>query len=91
MPLSNTLESVIYSINSSNNYKDAIITSVNLGFDTDTIGALTGAVAGILYGIGDIPNNWLNDLSKKDYLLRYSNEFYDIITNKEGVLDGRKL
>lgn len=85
-----TLESVIYSINSSNNYKDAIITSVNLGYDTDTIGALTGGVAGILYGVQDIPDNWLNDLAKKDYLIEYSSKFYAIITNKEGGLDGRK-
>lgn len=84
-----TLESVIYSINSSNNFKESIITSVNLGFDTDTIGALTGAVAGIIYGIGDVPDNWLNDLAKKDYLIEYSNKYYDIITNKEGVFNGR--
>lgn len=74
-----TLESVIYSINSSNNYKESIITSVNLGFDTDTIGALTGAIAGVLYGISDIPNNWINVLAKKDYLEKYSNKFYAII------------
>lgn len=84
-----TLESVIYSINSSKNYKESVITSVNLGIDTDTIGALTGAVAGIIYGIGDVPDNWLNDLAKKDYLIEYSNKYYDIITNKEGVFDGR--
>lgn len=82
-----TLESVIYSINNSSNYKEAILTSINLGFDTDTIGALTGAVAGILYGVNDIPNNWLKDLQKKDYLIEYANKYYDIIINKEGDLN----
>lgn len=77
-----TLESVIYSINNSSNYKEAIITSVNLGYDTDTIGALTGAIAGVLYGINDIPNNWLNDLVKKEYLIEYANKYYDIIKKK---------
>lgn len=77
-----TIESVIYSINSSNNYKESVITAVNLGFDTDTIGALTGAVAGILYGIEDVPETFLNDLVKKDYLIDYANKFYDIITIK---------
>ena len=84
-----TLESVIYSINTSNSFKESVITSVNLGFDTDTIGALTGAVAGIIYGIGDVPDDWLNDLAKKDYLIEYSNKYYDIITNKEGVFNGK--
>lgn len=74
-----TLESVIYSINNSSNFKEAIITSVNLGYDTDTIGALTGAVAGILYGINDIPDSWLNDLVKKEYLISYANKYYEII------------
>lgn len=74
-----TLESVIYSINNSNNFSESIITSVNLGSDTDTIGALTGAAAGILYGIKDIPNNWLNDLLKFDYLVSYSNKYYNLL------------
>ena len=43
----------------------------------------------IIYGVSDIPDNWLNDLVKKDYLIKYSYEFYDIITNKECVFDGR--
>lgn len=73
-----TLESVIYSINNSDNFNKSIITAVNLGNDTDTIGALTGAVAGILYGIKDISNNWLNDLAKLDYLVSYSNKYYNL-------------
>ena len=74
-----TLESIVYSVNNSNNYNEAIITSVNLGYDTDTIGALTGVVGGILYGIKDISNNWLNDLAKLDYLVSYSNKYYNLL------------
>lgn len=29
-----------------NNYEEAILTAINLGEDTDTIGALTGGLAG---------------------------------------------
>ena len=75
-----TLESVIYSINNSNSFKESIITSINLGNDTDTIAALTGAASGIIYNISSIPNKWLEDLSKKEYLIKYSNEYYKILT-----------
>ena len=62
-----------------NNFNEAIITSVNLGSDTDTIGALTGSVAGILYGIKDISDKWLYDLVKLEYLVLYSNKYYNLL------------
>jgi ADP-ribosyl-[dinitrogen reductase] hydrolase len=36
-----------------------LITAVNLGGDADTVGALTGALAGAAYGIAAIPPRWL--------------------------------
>ena len=50
------------------NYKEAIIGAINLGQDTDTIGAITGSMAGIIYGYNDIPREWLDKLVKKEYL-----------------------
>ncbi len=68
-----TLESVIWCVNNTNSFKEAIIGAINLGGDTDTIGALTGALAGIIYGFHSIPKYWINNLQKKDYLkLMYS-------------------
>lgn len=46
-----TLEASIWSFMSTNNYRDAILKAVNLGEDTDTVGAITGSLAGIYYGI----------------------------------------
>ena len=80
-----TLESVIYSINSSTSYKESVITAVNLGNDTDTIGALTGSIAGILYGISNIPEDFLNDLVKIDYLIDYACKYYDIIVSNKSL------
>lgn len=74
-----TLEAVIYSINKGNNYFESIFTAVNLGGDTDTIGALTGSIAGIIYGIEDIPSNLLDDLVKKDYVIEYGNMFNNFL------------
>lgn len=59
-----TLEASIWSIMKNNNYKDTLVNAVNLGEDTDTIGAITGSMAGIIYNSIDIPLDWKNDLIK---------------------------
>lgn len=38
--------------------EEAVVTAVNLGGDTDTIGAVTGALAGAHYGAEAIPARW---------------------------------
>lgn len=43
-------------------FEDALVTAVNLGGDTDTIGAMVGALAGARYGLTAIPSRWLDDL-----------------------------
>ncbi|MBE5756769.1 MAG: ADP-ribosylglycohydrolase [Clostridiales bacterium] len=49
-------------------YKDCVLKAVNLGDDTDTIGAIAGGLAGGLYGLKSIPKEWLDSLLKKDYI-----------------------
>ena len=70
-----TLEAVMYSYLTTTNFKDAILNAVNLGNDTDTIGALTGALAGLEYGYNSIPKDWINDLKRLDYLNQLVNDF----------------
>lgn len=76
-----TLEASLWIIMNSNNYKDAIITSTNIGNDTDTIGAITGSIAGIIYGIDSIPKTWLDKLLRKDYLIDLATKFQEKVEN----------
>ena len=46
-----TLEAVIWSLINSKSFNEAIIKAINLGEDTDTVGACVGGLAGIYYGI----------------------------------------
>ena len=39
---------------------------VNLGGDTDTAGAILGAMAGAYYGVDAIPQRWLDGLQNRD-------------------------
>jgi ADP-ribosylglycohydrolase len=61
-----TLEASIWCLLTTDNYKDAVLKAVNLGDDTDTTGAVTGGLAGLLYGVDNIPPNWLKQLAKYD-------------------------
>ncbi len=63
-----SLEASIWSFMTTNSVKEAILKAVNLGGDTDTIGALTGGLAGSFYGIKNIPKNWLSILACKKML-----------------------
>lgn len=74
-----TLESALWIFLNSDNFKDCIIASTNIGNDTDTIGAVVGSLAGIYYGIESIPTTWINKLQKKDYLLDLATKFENVI------------
>ena len=78
-----TLEASLWVLLKSKNYKESIIGAINLGNDTDTIGAITGSMSGIVYGYDEIPEKWLNKLAKRDYLEKLCNDFELILTGCE--------
>lgn len=43
-------------------FEEAVVYAISLGGDTDTIGAMTGAISGAFLGIEKIPERWLNQL-----------------------------
>ncbi len=74
-----TLEAAIWCLLNSSNYKECVLKAVNLGQDTDTVAAVAGGLAGILYGYEDIPAEWINDLAKKEEILEMCADFYNKI------------
>ncbi|WP_277985884.1 ADP-ribosylglycohydrolase family protein, partial [Staphylococcus condimenti] len=61
-----TLEAVLWCVGNSDNFKDAVLKAVNLGGDTDTVGSITGSIAGLLYGYQAIPEIWIENLVGKE-------------------------
>lgn len=59
-----TLEASIWCLLTKDNYQQAVLKAVNLGSDTDTTGAVTGGLAGLLYGYENIPAGWKNALAR---------------------------
>lgn len=66
-----TLAAALWCIKQTNNYRDCIRLAVGLGGDTDTIAAVAGGLAGIMYGVGGeygIPENWIDIIAEKDWI-----------------------
>lgn len=64
-----TLEASIWCIMTTSNYKEAVLKAVNLGNDTDTTASVTGGLAGLIYGIENIPQQWIKQLACKNEII----------------------
>ncbi|RXE57196.1 crystallin [Methanoculleus taiwanensis] len=51
------------------NAAEAVITAVNLGGDADTVGAVTGALAGAAWGSGAFPLSWHRRVENREQLI----------------------
>lgn len=75
-----TLEAAIWCFMHHDTTKDILLEAVNLGLDTDTTGTVAGGLAGLQYGLSDIPENWINTLVKKDTIDILINEFVNTLS-----------
>jgi ADP-ribosyl-[dinitrogen reductase] hydrolase len=64
-----TLKTALWSVLRTQSFEDALVCTVNLGNDADTNGAVTGALAGALYGADAIPLRWTTPLLVRDRVL----------------------
>ena len=45
-----------------------MLKAINLGEDTDTVAAVAGGIAGLYYGYDNIPEEWLRQIAKREYI-----------------------
>ena len=57
------LEASLWSVANADNYRDAVLLAANLGDDADTTAAITGQLAGAIWGRSGIPQAWLERLA----------------------------
>jgi ADP-ribosylglycohydrolase len=61
-----SLEASMWCLLTESTYAGSVLKAVNLGEDTDTTAAITGGLAGLLYGFAGIPAEWVQVLAKHD-------------------------
>ena len=72
-----TLEAVLWAFNKSTNFKDGAVLVVNLGNDSDTTGAIYGALAGAFYGLSSIPEKWRKIVAWSEHIQKRSTQLYN--------------
>lgn len=63
-----TLEAVIWCLLNTDSYRECVLKAVNLGDDTDTVGAIAGGLAGLWYGYDAIPEEWLEVIVRRKWI-----------------------
>jgi ADP-ribosyl-[dinitrogen reductase] hydrolase len=64
--LVHTLEAALWAADRGDSFKSTVLLAANLGDDADTVGAVTGQIAGALYGLSAIPPSWRKRLAWSD-------------------------
>ena len=67
-----TLGAAYWSLLQTPSFEEAVVTAVGLGGDTDTTGAVAGALAGAHYGFSAIPERWRSQVQHRDELSQLS-------------------
>ena len=74
-----TIEACIWCLLTTDNYKEAVLKAVNLGHDTDTTAAVTGGLAGLLYGFDEIPQEWVEKLARVEDIVVLSRNLSNVL------------
>jgi len=62
----NSIRVVMWALQNTDNFRDAIISAGNVPGDTSTNACITGAIAGALYGYDKIPTEWIQIIDSEN-------------------------
>lgn len=77
-----SLEASLWSFLTTSTYEEAVWKAIRLGEDTDTIGAITGGLAGLYYGERQIPKKWLKKIAKHKQIRSLATDYARFISRK---------
>ena len=63
-----TIEAAVWSLITTESFEECELKAVNLGEDTDTVGAIAGGLAGLYYGYEAIPKDWLSVIQRREWI-----------------------
>ena len=73
-----TLEAALWCLLNTNDFKTLALKAVNLGGDTDTVGAVACGLGGLIYGVEGIPSTWLETLKRREWLEKIADDFAQV-------------
>ena len=66
--VADTLEAAVWSLITTDSFDQALLKAVNLGYDTDSVAAVAGGLAGLFYGYDRIPEDWLKAIKRREWI-----------------------
>ena len=79
-----TLEAALWCVDRSESIGDALILAANLADDADTVAAVTGQLAGALWGMSGAPAGWLEKLAWRGRIESLATGLFDAANSAEG-------
>lgn len=76
-----TMIAAKWAVGYTDNFDDAVLAAANLGGDADTIAAVAGQIAGAVYGLSGIRQDWVRGLYESPMLIDLANSLYDMGEN----------
>ncbi|RAU47868.1 MULTISPECIES: ADP-ribosylarginine hydrolase Tri1 [unclassified Pseudomonas] len=73
-----TLEAALWAVWNTENFKDAILLAANLADDADSVAAVAGQLAGALYGVSGMPEDWVARVAWSDNIQKLSRQLHDL-------------
>lgn len=74
--VAHSLEAALWCVSRTDSFEQAVLLAANLGEDADTTAAITGQLAGALYGASHIPDQWLKRLAWSDQIGDLASELF---------------
>jgi ADP-ribosyl-[dinitrogen reductase] hydrolase len=81
-----TLEASIWCLLTSDSYEVSVLKAVNLGGDTDTSGAVSGGLAGLMYGFKSIPKLWVASIRKINEINKLIHSYHQQVNSLLGKM-----
>jgi len=71
-----SLQAAVWAVARTTSFRSAILLAANLGEDADTTAAVTGQLAGAVYGVSGIPADWLEHLAWRERVVRIAERLF---------------
>ena len=73
-----TFEAALWAFAPQDGFESIVLRAVNLGDDADTVGAVTGQIAGARYGLSQIPQPWVEVLAWRDEIIEMGRKLFKL-------------